>query len=63
MVKQRGWKVEFLIYAMAALAAILIIFSPKRERLAFSLALGSFGISAFLYMVSVSGSWVPPVNL
>jgi len=54
---------EFLIYTMCAVAAFLVIFKPKQEKWAFGLLSGSFAIAFLMYMIAVSSSWVPPVNL
>ena len=45
---------EFLIYAMATVSMGFVLLKPKKEKLAFGLLLGSFGLSVILYLI---GSW------
>lgn len=54
---------EFLIYTMCAVAAYLVLFKPRREKLAFWLLSGSFVIAFVMHMIAVNASWVPLVNL
>jgi hypothetical protein len=54
---------EFLIYTIAALSAYLVLFKPKRERLAFGLLSASFAIAAAMFLIAVSTSYAPIVNL
>lgn len=54
---------EFLIYTMCAVAAFLVIFKPKQEKWAFGLLSGSFAIAFVVFMIAVSNSYVPMVNL
>ncbi|HLR55651.1 MAG TPA: hypothetical protein VK096_02705 [Actinomycetales bacterium] len=54
---------EFLVYTMCAVVVFLILFQPKRERLAFWILCGSFGIAAGMFLIAVTSSLVPTVTL
>ena len=45
---------EFLIYTMAAVSMAFVLFKPQWEKWAFGLLVGSFALSAALYLI---GSW------
>lgn len=55
--------VEFLIYSLCAVAAYFVLFRPKREKLAFGILMGSFGVAFIMYMIAVSTSFVPMVTV
>lgn len=54
---------EFLIYSLCAVAAYFVLFRPKREKLAFGILMGSFGVAFIMYMIAVSTSFVPMVTV
>lgn len=54
---------EFLVYTMCAVAVFLILFKPKRERIAFWVLGASFAIAAGMFLIAVTSSLVPTVTL
>ncbi|ROR96296.1 hypothetical protein EDD28_0879 [Salana multivorans] len=54
---------EFLTYSLGAASVFFVLFRPKRERLAFRLLVAALAIAVVMFMIAVSTSIVPQVNL
>ncbi|MGP1579468.1 MAG: hypothetical protein ACTTH5_00360 [Wolinella sp.] len=54
---------EFLIYSLASASLYLVWRKPEREKLAFGLLCAGAAVSAVVFFIAVSSSWVPGINL
>lgn len=54
---------EFVFYSLCAIALALVLFKPEKEKLAFSLLVGSFAFSVLMFFMASATSIVPAVNL
>lgn len=54
---------EFLIFTLAAWSAFIVLFQPKRERLAFIVLTVSFLITVGMFVIGTSVGYLPPVNV
>lgn len=60
---KEGERMEFLEILLALVALLLIIFRPKREKLAFFVLTSSWALTTILFIVYKSGNLLTIMNL
>ncbi|MGC3953209.1 MAG: hypothetical protein QM804_02965 [Propionicimonas sp.] len=54
---------EFLVYSLGAVATYLVLFKPQKEKIAFRLLFSALAISVLVFLLAVSTSLIPQVNI